>query len=137
MLWIFAALFLIGVIGSGIIITRKIPLVLATPRQVIDNYFQQETARLHIRVLRIRAWFQRGEYWDPILLTLLRALRAVRIFALKLERSTFVLIQTVNGWYEERKLINGNGKKSVAEEVSPNGAPRFWNELKERAKDEN
>ncbi|MBI4135047.1 MAG: hypothetical protein HY471_03015 [Candidatus Sungbacteria bacterium] len=136
MIWFFGSLFIAGAVGSAVVITRKIPLVLATPRQVVDDYFQQETTRVHIRVLRIKAWFQKGEYWDPILFLTLRFLRNFRILLLRLERLSFEWIQYVNERYEASKAKNGNGEKEADAETPGGNAPRFWNELKGRTKDE-
>jgi len=131
----FSILFIIGVIGIIAVMTRKVPLVLATPRQVVDDYMEQESARLHVRMLRIRRWFEDGEYWDPILFLLLRTVRTLRIFILKMDRWTFSLTQLLNEHYEARK----NGEEVKAEELSsPEGVQatpvtaEFWQELKNK-----
>lgn len=106
-------------------------MVLATPRQVIDDYFDQGSARLHIRVLRIKAWIKEGEYWDPIFCVSLRALRWVRIGLLRLERVLFNLIQFLNIRYEAHKNGVTHEHEAVAEQTP---GPEYWDELK--AKDE-
>lgn len=132
MFWFLLVLFIIGVVGVSLVITRKIPMVLATPRQVIDDYFDQGSARLHVRVLRIKAWIKEGEYWDPIFYVSLRALRWVRIGLLRLERVLFNLIQFLNTRYEAHKNGATHEQETIAEETSP--SPEYWDELK--AKDE-
>lgn len=130
MFWFLLILFVVGVVGASLVITRKIPMVLATPRQVIDDYFDQGSARLHVRVLRIKAWIKEGEYWDPIFYISLRALRWVRIGLLRLERVLFNLIQFLNARYEAHKNGTTHEHEPVAEETHPGS--EYWDELKNK-----
>lgn len=123
----FAILFVIGVVGIAVILTRKVPLVLGTPRQVVNDYFDQESARIHIRLLRVKRWFQDGEYWDPILFLLIRMLRMVRILALKLDRISFDWLQVLQEHYEIQK--NG-GAAEEPEVAALSEKPKYWDELK-------
>lgn len=127
MLPFFTIFFICGVVGVAIIIVKKIPLVLATPKDVINDYFSQETARVHIRLLRMKEWFKEGAYWDPALALLLRILRIARLGILKLERNLFNQIQTVNRHYEKRKSEK-NGISAEREEILAN--PEYWQGLK-------
>lgn len=119
MLYFFILLFLIGVVGSSMIITRKIPLVLATPRQMIDDYFQQSSTRFYVRVMRVKKWVRHGGYWDQVYATLLRFLKSTHILFMKLERITFKLQTEVKEKSEEQKLLRAQEEN-----------PAFWQELK-------
>lgn len=132
MIPVFSILFAAGVIGIFMVVTRKVPLVLATPKQVVNDYMEQESARIHVRMLRIKRWFREGEYWDPILFILIRMMRTFRIFVLKLDRWTFVAVQTLNERYEIHK--SGEEKQESAPEVLTEApsAPEFWSELKSK-----
>ncbi|MBI3627288.1 MAG: hypothetical protein HY220_00855 [Candidatus Sungbacteria bacterium] len=135
MLIIFTILFFVGVIGASVLIVRKVPLVLATPRQIIDDYFLQSSQRFHVRALRAKGWFQKGEYRDPLLGFLLRVLRWTRILLMRLERKSSNLIEAVNGKYEAKRA-NGNVFQPKDRPSMP--SPQYWNELKtgkEKAED--
>lgn len=119
MMYFFLLLFLIGVVGSSTIITRKIPLILATPRQMIDDYFQQSSTRFYVRLLRVKKWVRHGGYWDHVYAMLLRLLKSTHILFLKLERITFKLQTEVKEKSEEQKLLRAQEKN-----------PLFWQELK-------
>lgn len=119
MVYFFLFLFLIGVVGSSMIITRKIPLVLVTPRQMIDDYFQQSSTRFYVRLLRVKKWLRHGGYWDQVYAMLLRLLKSTHILFLKLERITFKLQTEVKEKSEEQKLLRAQEEN-----------PAFWQELK-------
>ncbi len=119
MIIVFSLLFIASVVGIGIIITRKIPLVLDTPREVVNDYFDQGSSRMHIRVLRIRSWVRQGAYWDPLLASSARLLRWLRVVFLKLDQYSFALLQNVKEKSEERKLLQTRETD-----------PKYWEELK-------
>lgn len=101
------------------IITRKIPFVLATPRQMIDDYFQQSSSRFYVRLLRIKKWVRHGGYWDQVYAMLLRFLKSTHLLFLKLERITFKLQTEVKEKSEEQKLMRAQEEN-----------PAFWQDLK-------
>ena len=116
---VFSLLFIASAAGIGVIITRKIPLVLETPREVVNDYFDQGSSRMHVRVLRIRSWIKQGAYWDPLLAFSARALRWLRVVLLKLDQYSFSLLQNVKEKSEERK-----------EKQALESDPRYWEELR-------
>ena len=122
---VFSLLFIASEAGIGVIITRKIPLVLETPREVVNDYFDQGSSRMHVRVLRIRSWIKQGAYWDPLLAFSARALRWLRVVLLKLDQYSFSLLQNVKEKSEERKLLQ-----------TREADPKYWEELKSVKREE-
>ncbi|KKW21168.1 MAG: hypothetical protein UY64_C0027G0001 [Parcubacteria group bacterium GW2011_GWA1_51_12] len=119
MIIVFSFIFLASVVGISFIITRKIPLVLETPREVVNDYFDQGSSRAHIRVLRIRSWIRRGAYWGPLLAFSARAIRRLRVVLFKIDQYSFSLLQNVKEKSEERK-----------EKQALESDPRYWEELR-------
>ena len=117
---LFLFLFIIGVVGIAVIVARKIPLVLQTPRDVVNDYFLLGSSRMHVRLLRIRAWIRQGAYWDPFLTFLARTLRWLRVGLLKLDRYSFSLQQTIKEKSEERKTVRREQETNLT----------YWEELK-------
>ena len=104
MIVIFSGVFILSIIVAASIIVRKIPLVLGTPRDVVNDYFEESSNRFHIRVLRARTWIKNGAYWDPFMSLVARFLRRMRVWSLRFERYSSALLQLVNQKTETRKL---------------------------------
>ncbi|MBI2097098.1 MAG: hypothetical protein HYT40_03060 [Candidatus Sungbacteria bacterium] len=119
MIIIFAAIFFLSVIGAAVIITKKIPLILATPREVVSDYFERGSSRMHVRILRLRGWIQQGAYWDPLLAFTARFLRSLRVVLLRLDQYSFNLLQSIKEKSERRKIFQ-----------TPENDPKYWEGLK-------
>ncbi len=125
MIVIFSGVFILSIIVAASIIVRKIPLVLGTPREVVNDYFEESSDRFHIRVLRARTWVKNGAYWDPFMTLSARFLRRIHVWSLKLNRYSSVLLQSVNKKTETRKL-----------QRLQKANPHYWDGLKsDRASD--
>ena len=125
MIFVFSGVFILSIIVAALIIVRKIPLVLSTPRDVVNDYFEESSSRFHIRVLRAKTWVKSGAYWDPFMGLVARFLRRIRVWSLKLDRYSSALLQSVNKKTETRKLQR-------LQEADPN----YWDGLKsDRASD--
>lgn len=112
-------LFIASALGMGVIVVRKIPLVLATPREMVNDYFDQSSSRISVRMLRARSWIRQGSYWDPMLKALLRIVGHLRIWLLRFDRYLFNVYQTVNKKTEARKTTNPQKNN-----------PLYWDDLK-------
>src|SRR3989344_2849104 len=119
MLVVFIILFLISILSIGYIIVHKIPMVLATPREVVNDYVDESSSRLYVRFLRAGSWLKRGAYWGPVLEFLLGALKFIRVTLLKADKLLFNFSQFVDKKSEERKIAELEVK-----------APLDWDELK-------
>lgn len=114
-----AILFACSVVAMAFIIVRKVPYVLATPRQVIDDYFTQSSSRFYVRMLRVRSWFRRGGYWDQLLALSVRALKTFTESLRRLEFLSSSLMKAASQKSAERKM-------QALEEADT----RYWEELK-------
>ncbi|OHA01477.1 MAG: hypothetical protein A3C11_02530 [Candidatus Sungbacteria bacterium RIFCSPHIGHO2_02_FULL_49_12] len=119
MLLVLLLLFIASALGTGVIVVRKIPLVVATPREMVNDYFDQSSSRISIRMLRARSWIRQGSYWDPMLKALLRIVGHLRIWLLRLDRYLSHLYQSVNKKAEARKAAS-----------SQENNPLYWDDLK-------
>jgi len=119
MIALFLILFVLGVLGMGVVVVNKVPKVLATPRDVVNDYFEESANRYHVSVFRWRVALKEGRYLGPFYSFLVRFLRRLQVWAMRVERRSSTLMQTVNQKNEELKL------QKLKEQD-----PHYWDDLK-------
>ena len=121
MIYFYLLIFSVSVLGIAVIFVRKIPLVLDTPRDMVNDYFLRSSQRLSVRALRLRAWFREGAYLGPTLAFLLRIVKHLRTWLLYLDRYLFQLAHTVNKKADMRKTT-----------TNQENDPHYWDGIRSK-----
>ncbi|RJQ36719.1 hypothetical protein C4552_02395 [Candidatus Parcubacteria bacterium] len=85
------AVFLASFGGAGVLVWRKIPLLLQVPQQLIEESFVTRPSRLKRLVEAVARFFREQRYYDLWYTTALWALNLIRVRLLRMERSVYHL----------------------------------------------
>ncbi len=116
---VFVSLFFIGSFGLWYRITQKIPELVAIPDQVIVERLHEDSAKVRLFILHIKAFYKETKYKEVFWKIAGKALYKLHIAFLRIDNAIVRALKRIKtaGIFNE----NGNG----------NGSGEYWKQLQE------